>query len=152
MQSAIVPKQLAKNVTLILDPWFQVVCGASIFAFFSCQWIHCGFSVPAVSCSYYMQTQSLAGKINSEKQLLCTHSWAGTTLFLSLLAPVVFILDLTTSGFFCLTIHSVKHLWPLNRISFYSMIPISSFITYFYILFILSFIILSRIRWPLIGY
>lgn len=103
MQSAIVPKQLAKNVTLILYPWFQVVCGASISAFFSCQWIHCGFSVPAVSCSYYMQTQSLAGKINSEKQLLCTdsctHSQAGTALFLSLLAPVVFILILLLQFF-----------------------------------------------------
>lgn len=151
MQSAIVPKQLAKNVTLILYPWFQVVCGASISAFFSCQWIHCGFNAPAVSCSYYMQTQSLAGKINSEKQLLCTstHSQA---LFLSLLARFH-----TLSYFFsflfniiCLTIQWVKNLWPLNRnlILFYD----SSFITHFYILFILSFIIFSQIRWPLIGY
>lgn len=86
MISAIVPKQLAKNVTLILHPRFQVVCRASISAFFSCQRIHCGCNVPAVSCSYYMQTQSLAGKINSEKQLLCTVSQAGSALFLSLLA------------------------------------------------------------------
>lgn len=101
MQRAIVPKQLAKNVTLILYPWFQVVCGASISAFFSCQWIHCGFNVPAVSCSYYMQTQSLAGIINSEKQLLCTDSCTHSqALFLSLLAPVVFILYPTTSVFY----------------------------------------------------
>lgn len=155
MQSAIVPKQLAKNVTLILHPWFQVVRRASISAFFSCQRIHCGCNVPAVSCSYYMQTQSLAGKINSEKQLLCTDSQAGTALFLSLLASCFHTFSYFFSSLFniiCLTIQWVKHLWPLNRIPFHSMIPISSFITRFYILFILSFIILSRIRWPLIGY
>ncbi len=89
--------------------------------------------------------QSLAGKINSEKQLLCTHSQAGTAL--SLLASFSHFLLL-----FCFFIyyHLFNNLLGQASLAFkflnflYYFDTISSLITHFYILFILSFIIESN--------
>lgn len=97
---------------------------ASVSAFFSCQRIHCGCNVPAVSCSYYMQTQSFGW----QNQFWKTATMHRRMHKLALPVTFGFCCFHAFSYFFsslfniiCLTIQWVRHPWPLNRILPHSM-------------------------------
>lgn len=157
MQSATVPKQLAKNVTLILHPWIQVVRRGL------CQYL-CFLLMPEntlqMQCPccqlFLLYANSVFGWQNQFRKTATMHtlsSWTYSVTFSLCCFHTFSYFFASLFNIICLTIYWVKHLWPLSsRILFTSLIPISSLITHFYILFILSFIIWSRIRWPLIGY